>query len=117
MSNRTDRTNGTGAGTSKAPRSWWKRLARLLPNCLDRLDFDQRIQFNAPPGPSFTGIKCDSPGCPARVRGRTDTRALVRSLTLRAETLGWQCVFFDGEGHHYCPGHVDPDRERLRRFK
>lgn len=70
-----------------------------------------------PPEPSFSGIKCDSPGCFARVRGRTDTRALIRSLTLRAETLGWQCVFFDGEGHHYCPGHVDPDRERLRRFK
>lgn len=26
---------------------WWKRLTRLLPN---RLDFDQRIQFKAPPG-------------------------------------------------------------------
>ena len=26
---------------------WWKQLSRLLPN---RLDFDQRIQFVAPPG-------------------------------------------------------------------
>lgn len=71
---------------------------------------------------SFTGFRCDAKlgfagelvQCVERIAGRTDSREKLRSLTLRAESLGWQCVFVDGAAMHYCPAHTDPDRPRKR---
>lgn len=69
-----------------------------------------------PPPAAFTGLRCDAVHCGLRLPGKTETREQLRTLTLRAESLGWQCRFVDGEARHWCPDHVDVDRERLRRL-
>lgn len=64
----------------------------------------------------FTGLRCDHPGCPSALCGVTETRDQLHALTRRAESFGWQCVHHDGQAMHFCPEHVDPDRQRLRRL-
>ena len=63
-----------------------------------------------------SGFRCDHPHCTAFIRGVTDTREQLHALTRRAESAGWQCIHHDGQPMHWCPDHVDPDRQRLRRL-
>lgn len=65
----------------------------------------------------FTGLRCDHAGCTGSLLGKTDSRDDLHALTARAELAGWQCLFVKGESKHWCPQHVDPNRERIRGLK